>query len=130
MQVNKARKWVDIGRTMGYIGLPTLPSQLRHAYARVILPYEDFCERGRNSPTSPSRGTQSKPQVNGTPGKSVHPAQNGDISAPSSPLTTSSSPLSEPPDESESKEQVANARPRRSTRRMSQGRCIFFFWPR
>ncbi|THV08208.1 hypothetical protein K435DRAFT_824791 [Dendrothele bispora CBS 962.96] len=119
--VNKARKWIDIGRAMGYIGLPTLPSQLRNAYTRVILPYEHFCERGRSTPTSPPRASQNRAQVNGTPGKSTQPTQNGgDISAPSSPLTARSSPLSEPPDESESKEQVANARPRRSTRRMSQ----------
>ncbi|KAF5332034.1 hypothetical protein D9758_014588 [Tetrapyrgos nigripes] len=116
--VNKDRKWIDVGRALGYIGLPTLPAQLRSAYTRIILPYEDFCERGRNTPLSPPRSSHNKPQVNGTPG---NPTNNtGDVSAPSSPLTTSSSPLSEPPDESESKDQVANAKPRRSTRRMSQ----------
>jgi [histone H3]-trimethyl-L-lysine4 demethylase len=119
VQVNKAKKWIDVSRALGYIGVPAIPGQLRSAYTRIILPYEDFCERGRNTPISPPRGSHNKSQVNGTPGNPSNTM--GDVSAPSSPLTTSSSPLSEPPDESELKEQVANAKPRRSTRRMSQG---------
>lgn len=119
LQVTKGKNWPEVARTLGYTSVQGLASQIKNSYARVILPYEDFCERGRNTPfSSPS----SKPAVSvQTPGKAPHssttPAFTGDESTASSPLTASSSPLSEPPDESESKEQVP--RTRRSVRQVS-----------
>ncbi|ESK86819.1 rum1 [Moniliophthora roreri MCA 2997] len=122
--VNKAKKWPDVARILGYRGVPGLATQIKNSYARVILPYEDFCERGRNTPSTPPRSALRKsPHVNtGTPSKlsrlSASASNPGDVSAPSSPLTVTSSPLSEPPDESETKEQTSKLR--RSTRQNSQ----------
>lgn len=90
---------------------------------RVILPYEDFCEKAKNSPQMSaiierdairngnlsSLEKQSKSRSNS--------GSRGDESPPSSPLTVTSSPLSEPPDENDVKDgKSISARPRRSTR--------------
>lgn len=49
-QVTKQKKWADIGRLLGYTGIPGLSTQIKNSYTRVILPYEHFCERVKNSP--------------------------------------------------------------------------------
>lgn len=118
-QVTKGKKWADLGRLLGYGGVPGLSTQLRNSYTRVILPYEHFCERVRNSPNlayNKPRDPQLKTHVNiQSSGK-----QNGaDDSPPSSPLTATSSPLSEPPDESDLKDMKSETKPRRSTRQTS-----------
>ncbi|KAJ4479141.1 jumonji superfamily protein [Lentinula aciculospora] len=120
--VTKGKKWPEVARTLGYTSVQGLSTQIKNSYARVILPYEDFCERGRNTPFSSPQSSASKPPIHiQTPGRASHssatPAYTGgDDSTASSPLTATSSPLSEPPDESESKEQ---GRSRRNTRQSS-----------
>ena len=113
-QVTRNKKWADLGRLLGYGGIPGLATQIKNSYARVILPYEHFCDHVRNSPNL-SPGKQSDPTLKThmniqTAGKQTR-SINGDDddSPPSSPLSSSSSPLSEPPDESDN-------RPRRSGR--------------
>ncbi|RDB19939.1 Lysine-specific demethylase lid [Hypsizygus marmoreus] len=126
--VTKDKKWSDLGRLLGYRGIPGLSTQIKNSYTRVILPYEDFCERAaRNSPgMSPTaRDPQLKTHINiqsagnmSRLGSTVTTAD--DTSPPSSPLTATSSPLSEPPDDGECKEgdgsRSSSSRPRRSTR--------------
>ncbi|KXN89442.1 Lysine-specific demethylase 5A [Leucoagaricus sp. SymC.cos] len=103
--VTANRKWSDLGRILGYRGIPGLSTQIKNSYARVILPYEQFCERTRVSPTSPNAARDANVKVE------------GDNSMPSSPLTATSSPLSEPPDESEARDaSKPSMKPRRSTR--------------
>ncbi|KAL0950185.1 hypothetical protein HGRIS_010178 [Hohenbuehelia grisea] len=115
--VTRARKWTEIGTTLGYRGVPGISTQLKNSYMRVIKPYEEFCERAKNqpniSPTIPSKFNGDTTSTNGAT-----------ASPPSSPLTNTSSPLSEPPDDSEmrdSKNKASQNRPRRSTRVESQG---------
>jgi hypothetical protein len=48
--VNKSRKWADLGRLLGYTGIPGLSTQLKNAYTRVILPYEEFSKHVKTSP--------------------------------------------------------------------------------
>jgi [histone H3]-trimethyl-L-lysine4 demethylase len=125
--VTTGKKWSDLGRILGYRGIPGLSTQLKNSYARVILPYEHFCERVRTSQAmSPmlARDAHLKTHTNmQTSSKlsrlstTITSADN--TSPPGSPLTTTSSPLSEPPDESESKDvggKSSGSRPRRSTR--------------
>ncbi|KAI0042015.1 hypothetical protein FA95DRAFT_1575993 [Auriscalpium vulgare] len=131
--VTKAKKWADLGRLLGYGGIPGLSTQIKNSYTRVILPYEHYCEMVRSSPAlanlaSASRDPQLKTHVNmQTLGKRPWVANNGNGSAdnagdvdmdspPSSPLTATSSPLSEPPDDTEVKEEPS-ARAEGSTRR-------------
>ncbi|KAK7049753.1 hypothetical protein VNI00_005784 [Paramarasmius palmivorus] len=120
--VNKGKKWQEVARILGYRGIPGLANQIKNSYTRVILPYEDFCERGKNTPSTPPRGATKKPtHVNtGTPSKlsRLSATASNPGSAPSSPLTATSSPLSEPPDESETKNQQTKLR--RSTRQGPQ----------
>lgn len=82
---------------------------MKNSYARVILPYENYRERVRNSTTL-------SPKKQGDPQLKTHAAGKrtgeDDESEPSSPLTATSSPLSEPPDE-------VSGRPRRNTRQAS-----------
>ena len=95
-KVNKGKKWADIGRLLGYGGIPGLSTQLRNSYIRVILPYEHYQHGVRNSASHASfkrRNTQSPPPESRP---SVGPA-----SPKLSPLSTSSSPLSEPPDDAD-----------------------------
>ncbi len=51
MQVIKGKKWVDIGRLLGYGDIPGLSTRLRNSYIRVILPFEHFSDGIRRSPT-------------------------------------------------------------------------------
>lgn len=143
-QVTKEKRWSDLGRILGYRGIPGLSTQIKNSYTRVILPYEHFCERARNTPgMSPAaRDPHLKTHTNiQFPGKSFRSgattATTDDASPPSSPLTATSSPLSEPPDESEYKDpeggRMPSSKPRRSTRVVSQEgqpcavqRLIFF----
>ena len=113
-QVTRNRKWADLGRLLGYGGVPGLATQLKNSYARVILPYEHFCDHVRNSPNmSPAK--QHDPNLKThtniqTASKSARSSVERDNdSPPSSPLSTSSSDLSDLPDE-------ADPRLRRSVR--------------
>lgn len=118
-QVTRGKKWADIGRLLGYGGIPGLSTQMKNSYARVILPYEHFQDRVKNSPNmsllkhhDPQLKTHQNTQTKG--GSASNGAKaNGEDSPPSSPLTATSSPLSEPPDE-------ADHKLRRSTRQTSQ----------
>ncbi|KAJ2930565.1 hypothetical protein H1R20_g6526, partial [Candolleomyces eurysporus] len=120
--VTKGKKWSDLGRVLGYRGIPGLSTQIKNSYTRVILPFEHFCERAKNSPALMpliTRDAHLKMHAN-FQGPSKATKSEG-TSTPGSPLTASSSPLSEPPDESESKDAVGSgSRPRRSTRMSSQ----------
>ncbi|RPD66829.1 hypothetical protein L226DRAFT_529234 [Lentinus tigrinus ALCF2SS1-7] len=129
--VTRDKKWADLGRLLGYTGIPGLATQLRNSYSRVILPYEQFCERVRNSPAlSPNKQrdanlkTHTNIQSISGIGRLSTPVSNvDDDSPPSSPLSSTSSPLSEPPDEADAKEtngvKVESSRPRRSARHTS-----------
>ncbi|KAG5639694.1 hypothetical protein H0H81_005877 [Sphagnurus paluster] len=129
--VTKEKKWSDLGRILGYRGIPGLSTQIKNSYTRVILPYEHFCEKARNTPGiapvvhDPQLKTHQNIQSAGKLSRlSATATTTGETSPPSSPLTATSSPLSEPPDESESRDadgsQSADAKPRRSTRTGSQ----------
>ncbi|KAG5648789.1 hypothetical protein DXG03_000138 [Asterophora parasitica] len=129
--VTKEKKWSDLGRILGYRGVPGLSTQIKNSYTRVILPYEHFCEKARNTPgIAPiAHDPQLKTHVNiQSAGKlsrlSATATTTGNPSPPSSPLTATSSPLSEPPDEGESRDADGNrsesSRPRRSTRMGSE----------
>src|ERR1700761_2489412 len=49
---------------MGFTGIPGLSTQLKNSYTRVILPFEHYSERVRNSPTlSPSTNRVLDPQL-------------------------------------------------------------------
>lgn len=115
VQVTKGKKWSELGAILGYRGVPGLSTQIKNSYTRVILPYEHFCERAKNQPISPM-----------APHRLFNDAassrmSNSVESPPSSPLTATSSPLSEPPDENDLRDsKSANGRPRRSTRVGSQ----------
>jgi histone demethylase JARID1 len=139
-QVTKNKKWSDLGRILGYSGIPGLSTQLKNSYTRVILPFEHFCERVKNSPSmSPlTRDPQTNSQTNGSsPGKLSRMDSTAtiadDTSPPPSPLTATSSPLSEPPDEAEyrgiSGNRSTSSKPRKSARMGSQGQGFFFLCP-
>lgn len=115
MQVTKGKKWADLGRHLGYSGISGLSTQIKNAYTRVILPYEHWCEHVRASPlaslATAQRGdsqlrthtnTQKRTWAGGSASK---PDRDGSDSPPDSPLTATSSPLSEPPEESEVKDE-------------------------
>ncbi|KAJ6515462.1 jumonji superfamily protein [Mycena sanguinolenta] len=118
--VTKKKLWSDLGRILGYHGIPGLSTQLKNSYTRVILPFEEYeaknaAKEGKQSTTK--KATNGVTKTNGTNGDdkrgrsaSVRPM---DISPPDSPLTSTSSPLSEPPEDGAN---GAKARPRRSTR--------------
>ncbi|KZT24551.1 hypothetical protein NEOLEDRAFT_1134959 [Neolentinus lepideus HHB14362 ss-1] len=126
--VTKAKKWADLGRILGYGGIPGLSTQIKNSYTRVILPYEHFQERVRNSSSlSPitSRDPQLKTHMNIQTGSKLSrlstSAMTDDTTPPSSPLTATSSPLSEPPDESDNRGVNGDgSRTRRSKRTGSQ----------
>jgi [histone H3]-trimethyl-L-lysine4 demethylase len=127
-QVTKGKKWSDLGRTLGYGGVPGLSTQLKNSYTRVVLPFEQFSERVKNLQLTPPPTHELKTHSNiqsvklPVLGSSVHGDDNN--SPPSSPLTDTSSPLSEPPDENEPKRasgsRSESGRPRRSPRTGSQ----------
>ncbi|KAH7922065.1 hypothetical protein BV22DRAFT_1197718 [Leucogyrophana mollusca] len=125
--VTKSKKWSDLGALLGYRGIPGLSTQIKNSYTRVILPYEHFCDRVRNSPTlSMSPGVSRDPQlkthidIQTAPSMGLGALRHDSSSVPSSPLTTSSSPLSEPPDDSDYKtpngSRSESFKPRRTTR--------------
>ena len=126
--MTKGKKWPDLGRILGYRGIPGLSTQIKNSYIRVILPFEHFCDRARNSPAILARDAHLKTHTNmQTSTKlsrlSTTVASADNTSPPGSPLTTTSSPLSEPPDESESKDvggRSSGSRSRRSTRMAPQ----------
>ncbi|KIJ69805.1 hypothetical protein HYDPIDRAFT_164076 [Hydnomerulius pinastri MD-312] len=127
--VTKNRKWGDLGALLGYRGIPGLSTQIKNSYTRIILPYEHFCDRVRNSPTlSTSPGGSRDPHLRTHVNIQTANARNlfaRDVtSPPSSPLTSSSSPLSEPPDEGDYKERngtrTEGASVKRSARAASQ----------
>ncbi|KAG6813425.1 hypothetical protein H0H92_011122 [Tricholoma furcatifolium] len=129
--VTREKKWSDLGRILGYRGIPGLSTQLKQSYARVILPYEDFCEKAKNTPgigppahdpqLKTHQNTQSPGKLQTTPKKpsrlSSTTATADDSSAPSSPLTDTSSTLSDAPDE---KDKGSRDTKPRSTRMGSQ----------
>jgi len=126
--VTKGKKWSDLGRTLGYGGVPGLSTQLKNSYTRVVLPFEQFSERVRNLQSTPPPTHELKTHSNIQSTKlpvfnaSVHEDDNN--SPPSSPLTNTSSPLSEPPEEGEAKHASGSrsdgGKPRRSPRTGSQ----------
>ena len=93
------KKWADLGRLLGYGGIPGLSSQLKITYSRVILPYEDFLEGVRKSPSSSA--TDATPHTPTTVAKRSENVPSDAADTPASPLSNSSSPLSEPPDDGE-----------------------------
>ncbi|CCM06448.1 uncharacterized protein FIBRA_08712 [Fibroporia radiculosa] len=121
--VTRGKKWADLGRMLGYGGIPGLSTQMKNSYTRVILPYEHYRERVRNSPNmSPNkpRDPQLRTHVNiqsASKSRSDSSAKADDDSPPSSPLTATSSPLSEPPDESEAKDAAGGRSGSSKTRR-------------
>ncbi|KAG6335290.1 hypothetical protein ID866_3794 [Astraeus odoratus] len=109
--VTRNKKWGDLGAMLGYRGIPGLSTQIKNSYTRVILPYEHFCERVRNSPAlsaSPTIKTEPhlKTHINVQTSNSFPSSIRCPTSPPSSPLTVSSSPLSEPPDDADYKERI------------------------
>ncbi|KAL1664298.1 hypothetical protein GGF50DRAFT_101902 [Schizophyllum commune] len=91
--VTKAKQWADLGRVLGYRGVPGLSTQIKNSYARIILPYEHYMARVKNSPamspivanTTPGAAapaTPSKLSINTVPSASMK-----DESPPSSPLS-------------------------------------------
>jgi len=128
MQVTKGKKWADLGRYLGYTGISGLSTQIKNSYTRVILPFEHWCEHVRASPlaslTTAPRGdsqlrTHTNTQKRMLSGSGPRPDRDGSISPPDSPLTATSSPLSEPPDESEMKEEPDESAPCRRRGRPS-----------
>ncbi|KIL70324.1 hypothetical protein M378DRAFT_20771 [Amanita muscaria Koide BX008] len=127
--VTKSKKWSDLGRILGYRGIPGLSTQLKTSYSRVILPYEHFCERARNLPAQSLASKTGLPVQNFQ--LSTTTTTNDAPSPPSSPRSASSSPLSEPPDESDSKEVngIKPGKPRRGVRTGSQERITSISTP-
>ncbi|KAF9814375.1 hypothetical protein IEO21_05109 [Rhodonia placenta] len=139
--VTRNKKWADLGRLLGYSGIPGLSTQMKNSYTRVILPYEHYRERvSKSSTVSPNKPRDSQLNTNTniqTAGKlrrlSATSAGDDNDSPPPSPLTVTSSPLSDPSDEGESKNagrgRVAVARMRRNTRHSphDQSACFHMF---
>ncbi|KAJ7228249.1 jumonji superfamily protein [Mycena pura] len=94
--VTKKKLWSDLGRILGYSGIPGLSTQLKSSYSRVILPFEEY--EAKNASKEHNRMAP-KNTVNGD---DKHRRTSISMSAddpPDSPLTSTSSPLSEPPDD-------------------------------
>ncbi|KAI0265971.1 PLU-1-like protein-domain-containing protein [Gloeopeniophorella convolvens] len=106
--VTKGKKWADLGRLLGYGGIPGLSTQIKNSYTRVVLPYEHWCEHKR-AWSAGSTSASGRLDADG----------DASMSPPDSPLTATSSPLSEPPDETEVKEEPDETAPRRRRGRMS-----------
>ncbi|KAF7981714.1 hypothetical protein HWV62_32301 [Athelia sp. TMB] len=132
-EVTKGKKWSDLGRILGYGGVPGLSTQIKNSYTRVILPFEQFSERVKNLTSTPSPNHELKTHSNiqtasMQSGSLPVFSHSGEVTAgdspPSSPLTATSSPLSEPPDESDTKgsfmHQSDNGKKRRSSRSQDQ----------
>jgi histone demethylase JARID1 len=126
--VTKKKLWSDLGRILGYHGIPGLSTQLKNSYTRVILPFEEYeaknaSKEGKHSPPKKAMNGDDKRS------RSVS-AKLIDVSpAPDSPLTSTSSPLSEPPEDAEHRangSKPPSSRPRRSTRMGSHDQSLFF----
>ncbi|KAG6373774.1 PLU-1-like protein-domain-containing protein [Boletus reticuloceps] len=120
--VTKNRKWGDLGVLLGYRGIPGLSTQIKNSYTRIILPYEHFCVRVRNSPTlSTSPGGTRDPHLKTHTNIQTVRTRNGHhrdaTSPPSSPLTSSSSALSDIPDDADYKERNGSRAEGTSSRR-------------
>ncbi|KAG6850616.1 hypothetical protein H0H93_010808 [Arthromyces matolae] len=116
--VTREKKWADLGPILGYRGIPGLSTQIKQSYARVILPYDDFCEKSKNTPGispivhDPQLKTHQNIQMGGKtqsikkkPSRLSSTTVKADESSPpSSPLTDTSSPLSEAPDDKEARD--------------------------
>ncbi|GJJ07299.1 hypothetical protein Clacol_001499 [Clathrus columnatus] len=100
--VTKSKRWGELGRALGYTGIPGLSAQLRNAYTRIILPYENFYNHVRNSP-SLSPGTPRNNQAHNIPSASRMGRLNASVTAETNEAGSShlSSPLSEVPDDNE-----------------------------
>ncbi|KAJ7249734.1 PLU-1-like protein-domain-containing protein [Mycena haematopus] len=126
-EVTKKKLWSDLGRILGYHGIPGLSTQLKNSYTRVILPFEEYEAKNAAKETKhppPKKATNGVTSTNGTNGTNSDEkrarsasAKSMDISPPDSPLTSTSSPLSEPPEDGAS---GTKARARRRTRMDSQ----------
>ncbi|KAF8504202.1 hypothetical protein JB92DRAFT_2968040 [Gautieria morchelliformis] len=104
--VTKNKRWGELGRALGYTGIPGLSAQLKGAYTRVILPYENFYNHVRNSPSmSPAAPRNAHVNSHNVPSAgrmsrlSASIALNANEPAPDSSSSHSSSPLSEPPED-------------------------------
>ena len=96
-QVNQEKKWADVGRLMGYGGIPNLSTQLRNSYIRVILPYEHYSESVKNSATmSPAKKKDTKTPIPNSAG-----LESGSHISPLSSPSMSTSSLSDLPDDEE-----------------------------
>ncbi|KAJ7639289.1 jumonji superfamily protein [Roridomyces roridus] len=118
--VTKKKLWSDLGRILGYHGIPGLSTQLKNSYTRVILPFEEYEAKNVSKPQTQAPPKKEK-AANGddNPSRPSLSAKPMDVSPPpESPLTSTSSPLSEPPEDGEHKAngKPASNRPRRSTR--------------
>ncbi|KZT62830.1 hypothetical protein CALCODRAFT_552334 [Calocera cornea HHB12733] len=124
--VIKDRAWADVARKLGYGQGGVLSTQLKQAYQRIILPYDRFEERVRNSPTrsplSPRKkgGSQfdTPPSTGGRMGRVpragfMKPGGRSTRSVSGSftpiPQPGFSSPLSEPPDDFESEDEKSGS---------------------
>ncbi|KAG8897367.1 hypothetical protein FRB99_008207, partial [Tulasnella sp. 403] len=125
--VSRTKQWGEVARIMGYDGLVGVSSQLKNAYTRIILPFEQFSDHIRNSPSmsllspasfrfyppsAPSRMRMGAKTVTPTPtrmsrARAASKANTNSVSAPksatptrtSTPMSISSSSLSEPPED-------------------------------
>lgn len=103
-KVNKGKKWADLGRLLGYGGIPGLSTQLKNSYIRVILPFEHLSERYRSSPPLANSGRLDGKDslfVNTQTPPTSRVEGSNTPSGPASPLSVTSSPLSEPPDDAD-----------------------------
>ncbi|KAF7332414.1 Jumonji superfamily protein [Mycena kentingensis (nom. inval.)] len=112
--VTKKKQWSDLGRLLGYSGIPGLSTQLKNSYTRVILPYEEYEAKNAAKEQNKAAPSPKKPvSVNGNGvDKRLSTLSLSKEETPESPLTTSST-MSEPPEEPKVE---PKARPRRSTR--------------
>ncbi|KAL1740892.1 hypothetical protein HDZ31DRAFT_85171 [Schizophyllum fasciatum] len=94
--VTKAKQWADLGRILGYRGVPGLSTQIKNSYARIILPYEHYMARVKSSVAMSPIVANATPgaTVPSTPSKlATEVASSSNMkgeSPPSSPLTVSS----------------------------------------
>lgn len=102
--MSKGKKWSEVGRVLGYGGIPGLSTQLRNSYVRIILPYEHFSEGARSSSTRSTSKARNAAMFNRE--RAQTPPPRSAVSASRfaesySPRSNTSSPLSEPPDDLE-----------------------------
>ena len=95
-KVNKEKKWSELGRLLGYTGIPGLSTQLRNSYIRVILPYEHYAEGIRSSAFAANHTSTQSPPLDPSSISNFNPTR-----PRVSPLSGTSSPLSEPPDDAD-----------------------------